>query len=132
MTQIHHLATVSAALKPQQAPLPMDADAAAATLIAQLLGNPTLTGTDAAWLALQAEMNALQDGDAATIRRTLARQHVILQALTANLLRQTATLKRAEHVAAVAKAAASVQQADLRTLIALGSIQVKEVGYEPS
>jgi hypothetical protein len=95
--------------------------------MAHLSGDATLNGTEAAWTALQAEITALQDGDAATIRKILARHHVVLEVLTAHLLRKVASQKRPDHAAALARAAASVQQADLRTLVALGSIGVKGI-----
>ena len=127
MTQNNTLQFITAAQNAPRAPLPTDPDAAAAMLIAALNGQATVHGTETSWAALQAEINALEDGDARTIRRTLARHHAVLQALTAHLLRGVPTMKRVEHAATLAKAAIHAQQADMRTLIALASLEIKEV-----
>jgi hypothetical protein len=110
-------------------PIPLDAEEAAAGLIAHLTRNDTVLGAEAAFYSLRRDIECLQDGDPAAIRRTLARHACVLDALQTHLIDMVASgrLKRSENIASVSKAAAVVQQANLRTLISLGAIGMREV-----
>jgi hypothetical protein len=110
-------------------PTPLDPEQASALVIAHLTDNPTMQGTEAAWYSLRQEVASLQDGDAATIRRALARHAVVLDHLGNHLMRvyTSGKCRKVENLMIVAKTYASVQQAAAKTLVALGSLAVKEI-----
>jgi phytoene dehydrogenase-like protein len=111
----------------QAKPLPLNPDHAMTHLVRTLSGPGDLIDVEADLAALKRELVELLDGKQSSIRKVLVRHHAVLQALANHLVRKVAEQTHPDHVSTLARAAASIQQADMRTLVALASLEVREV-----
>lgn len=110
--------------------LPLDGEAAAAAVLSKLTSG-TYAGTSEALAVLQREVESLTSGDPHELRRILARQAVLTDALANHFAAAAAHTSNPDAASTLSRTAVNAQQACIRTLVALAALSEKPVLPNP-